>query len=330
MRSLAFVLWTPLLACSAIAQPADQPIPDGQTAGDSGMPPPESPSLQLTSPPVDINPGVDVTYCYYFQTPNAGQLAIRRWASHMTPGVHDMIVYLTPNDQQPPGTMSPTDCGIVKRAGGPVWTYAAQAAEAQAVLPGDDGSGNPIGQLVKGRQSGFLQIHYLNPGSSVLHPHVEVDAYAYPDDAQITFAAPFVTFNLNISIMPGSQTQPAPGMVNGVCPVPLDSTGKPLKFFGMTSHTYKQGVHTFVKDGVDTILDTKDWEHPSTSSWPVMPFYTFKSGTLSYQCEYSNPNDRTILTGDNASLDELCMTIGYFFPAPQGLGHFCVNSSMLY
>jgi hypothetical protein len=318
MRSVAFVLLTPLLACSATAQHVDQLKPDGQTTDDGGgLTPPTTNGFQLTSPPVDINPGSDITYCYYFQAPNTGELTIQRWASHMTPGVHDMILYLTTNDQQTPGTMSPTDCGIAARAGGPIWSYAAQTADAAVTLPGDDGNGNPVGQLIKTRQSGFLQIHYVNTGTTTLKAAVELNAYAYPDGTQVTFAAPFMTFNLNISIMPGSQAQPATGMVNGSCPVPLDPTG------------------TFIKDGVDRVLDSTDWQHPDISSWPVSPFYTFKSGTLFYQCEYSNPTDRTIKTGDDATMDELCMTIGYFFPAPtegitRGVGHFCSNSSMIY
>lgn len=340
MRSVAFVLLTPLLACSATAQPVGQLTPDGQTTGDGGDQMSPAPFHLDKIPSVDVNPGDDITYCYYFQNDNAGELTIQRWASHMTPGVHDMILYLTTNAQQAAG-MSQTVCDYVAQAGGPAWAYAAQtsdatrSSDAQLTLPDNDGSGNPVGQVIRARQAGFLQIHYLNTGSTKLPASVELNAYAYPDGTQVTFAAPFTTFNLNISIMPGSQAQPATGMVNGSCPVPLDTTGKPLRFFGLTSHTYKQGVHTFVKDGVDTILDNTDWEHPKTSSWPVSPFYTFKSGTLFYQCEYSNPTDRTIKTGDDPTMDELCMTTGYFFPAPtdgiaRGLGHFCSNSSMIY
>jgi len=336
MRSLAFVLLplTPLLACSAAVQPSNQLTPDGQTADVGGTEMPPARGFQLKSPIVDIAPGAEVTYCHYFQTPNTGELTIQRWASQMTPGAHDMILYLTQNNLQT-ADMTPAGCTTVSNASSVVWTYAAQTPDAEVAMPGDDGSGNPIGQRVKARQSGFLQIHYLNTGSTVLHAHVELNAYAYPDGTQVTFAAPFMTFNENISIMPGSTAQPATGMVNGSCAVPPDPTGKPLRFFGMTSHTYKQGVHTFVKDGVDMVLDNTDWEHPRASSWPVMPFYTFKSGTLFYQCEYSNPTDRTIKTGDDAKMDELCMTIGYFFPAPtegiaRGLGHFCSNSSMIF
>jgi hypothetical protein len=332
MRSVAFVLVTPLLACSAAVQPVGQLTPDGQTTADGGMPPPAH-GFRLTSPDVAVNPGADITYCYSVQT-TTGEMAIQRWASHMPPGAHDMIVYLTQTD---PGASSPTtDCGIVPRASSLFWTYAAQTADAEATLPSNDGTGNPVGQLVKARQWVLFQIHYVNTGTTVLHDtSVQLNAYAYPDGTQVTFAAPFMTFNLNISIMPGSQAQPATGMVNGSCPVPPDPTGKPPRFFGMTSHTYKQGVNTFVKDGVDMVLDSTDWAHPSTSSWPVMPFYTFKSGTLFYQCEYSNPTDRTIKTGDDATMDELCMTIGFFFPAPtdgtyRGLGHFCSNSVLLF
>lgn len=338
MRSVAFVMLTPLLACTATAQHVDPPPPDGQTTTDGGGDtPPPAHGFQLMVPqvgrPIDINPGDDITYCFSVQTPNTGELDIQRWTSHMPPGVHDMIVYLTQTD---PGTPSPTtDCGLVARASSLFWTYAAQTADAEATLPSDDGTGKPVAQLVKSRQWSIFQIHYVNTGTTVLHPSIELNAYAYPDGTQITFAAPFMTFNENISIMPGSQAQPATGMVNGSCMVPLDSTGKPPRFFGMTSHTYKQGINTFVKDGVDMVLDNTDWEHPSTSRWPVMPFYTFKSGTLFYQCEYSNPTDRTIKTGDDAKMDELCMTIGFFFPAPtegiyRGLGHFCSNSVLIF
>jgi hypothetical protein len=339
MRSVAFVLLTPLLACTATAQPVGQLIPDGQMPGDGGgvMP---SPFHLDKIPSVDVSPGDDITYCYYFQNDNAVELTIRRWASHMTAGVHDMILYLTTNAQQTAG-MSPTVCDYVAQAGGPAWAYAAQTSDAtqtsdaQLTLPDNDGSGNPVGQLIRARQAGFLQIHYLNTGSTKLHASVELNAYAYPDGTQVTFAAPFTTFYVNISIMPGSPAQPGTGMVNGSCSLPLDPTGKPLRFFGMTSHTYKQGVHTFVKDGVDTVLDNTDWANPKTFSWPVSPFYTFKSGTLFYQCEYSNPTDRTIKTGDDPATDELCMTTGYFFPARtdgiyRGTGHFCSNSAMIY
>jgi len=338
MRSVAFVLVIPLLACSATVSQIEPPPPDGATDGGGG----DAPStmlpvgFQLASPTIDVNPGVEVTYCYYFHTSNTRDLMIQSWASHMTAGVHDAIVFLTPTDQQTAGTMSTTDCGITNSASGPGWAYAAQTAnvaqstDGESQMPANDGDGNPIGQVIKAGQSGFLQMHYINTTTAVIHPHVEVVAYAYPGDVQVTPAALFVTFNLKIQLDPGSPASPTTGTVNGTCPVPLDDAGQPLKFVTMTTHTHKQGVHTSVKDGTTMVFDSTSWDQPGAASWPKSPFFTFKTGTLTYQCDYQNPNNYTIRTGDNAATDEMCMAIGYFFPAPSGAGHFCLNSAMVF
>jgi copper type II ascorbate-dependent monooxygenase-like protein len=329
MRSVAFVLLAPLLACSASMQSGDPPTPDGPAGDDGGvsMMPPRG--FQVTSPPIDIAPGEDSTYCYYFRTSNIDELSIQRWASHMGAGIHDIVLYLTPTPQQPSGMM-PTDCGIVKTGSGTVWSYSAQTADAEASLPSDDGDGKPVGQLVKASQPGFLQIHVLNTTASTLHAGVTLDAYAYPADVQVTYAAPFVALsmgNMRVMVSPGSATSPAMGVVNGNCAIP---SGEPLRFFGITTYTHKQGVHTFVKDGATTVFDSSNWEHPGTTRWPAPPFYTFHGNALTYQCDYRNRNSYTIYTGDSTTAEEMCMAIGFFFPAAGGSGHFCVDSAMLY
>ena len=326
MHRLTIVAVIGLVACgSSPAQGPggdDQQQPDAAPAGDAGLQPPAR-GFQIQSPPVDINPGVEVTYCYYFHTPNTSELAIKKWASHMTQGSHHMILYLTPSDQQPPGTMSTQRCGF--GSGTAVWTYSAQTVDAEAPLPADDGTGTPVGQLIKPGQSGFIQMHYLNASDSVLHAHVELNAEAYDDGVQVTPAAPFVTYNTTIDLSPGTSLSPSPGMVNGNCNVAAAS-----KFYIMSTHTHKQGVHTFVKDGAATVFDSIDWEHPGEKTWPASPFFSFTSGKLTYQCEYMNTANRRIITGDSAATDEMCMAIGYYFPAPAGTGHFCLNSQLVY
>jgi hypothetical protein len=296
------------------------------------------PAFQLTIPAMAVAPGEDRTYCYYFRTSNTDELSIQRWTSHMAAGIHDIVLYLTPTPQMPPGTMNSTGCVIAKSGGGPAWSYAAQTTDAEVRLPGDDGEGNPLGQIVKAEQPGFLQIHVRNTTASTLHPDVALSAYAYPADVQVTLAAPFVTLMLNLNpadltnklpmVTPGSPTSPAMGTVGGNCAIPPDPGGKPVQFFGITTYTHKQGVHTSVMDGASKVFEGTSWEHPGTTSSP--PFTTFQSGTLSYQCAYSNPNAYTIISGDDVAMQEMCMAIGYFFPAPSSAGHFCVDSTMLY
>lgn len=332
MRCLAFVLVTSLFACSASAPNVEPPMPDGSPAGDDGgvtMPPARG--FQIMSPTIDVAPGEDSTYCYYFRTSNTDQLSIQRWASHMGAGIHDIVLYLTPTPQKASG-MLPSSCAIANSGGGTAWSYAAQTPDAEVLLPGDDGSGNPIGQVVKASQPGFLQIHVRNTTTATLHADVKLNAYAYASDVEVTPAAPFIALNLEIMVKPGSTTTPSTGMVNGTCsippPDPSDPSGKPLRFFGITTYTHKQGVHTFVKDGATTIFESTNWEHPGTTTSP--PFYSFQSNKLTYQCEYSNGNAYTIVTGDDVTMQEMCMAVGYFFPAPDGYGHFCVDSTMLY
>ena len=60
---------------------------------------------------------------------------------------------------------------------------------------------------------------------------------------------------------------------------------------------------------------SSDWEHPGAKTWMSTPFYSFASGKLTYECTYNNTTNRTILTGDSAQTDEMCMAVGYFFPA---------------
>jgi hypothetical protein len=334
MRSLAVVLVIPFLACGTPVQPPVGDVPDAQGPSDAStvLPAPDR-GFQVVSPTIDIKPGVEVTYCYYFRTPNTADLAIRRWQSHMTPGSHHMILYFTATEQQPAGTLSTTRCGIASGNGAPVWTYSAQSSDAESALPPNDGLGNPIGQSIPAGQPGFIQMHYLNATDSVIHAHVELNAYAYDEGVQVIQAAPYVTYNYRILIQPGSPTAPTPGASGATCSVPL-SNGKPPKFFIMTTHTHKQGVHTYVKDGDTMVFDSRSWEHPGATTWDTTPFYTFTSGSLTYHCDYLNPNAYSIMSGDSAATDEMCMAIGYYFPAvvptTGPTGHFCVDGGMVY
>jgi len=317
--SLAFVLVTTLAGCSS-SQGMVNEQPDAPSGGDAGSP---GPGFQIVSPTVDVNPGADTTYCYYFHTPNTSDLNIKKWASHMTDGSHDLIVYLTPTDLQPPPTLSATMCGLAGDGPGPVWTYSAQSPDYEAPLPADDGNGMPVGQQIKAGQSGFLQMHFLNTTNAVLHVHVELDAYAYDDGVQVTQAAPFFTLSTMINL-PAAAPNPTMGMVNGDCDVASDA-----KFFLMTTYTHKQGVHTFVKDGATTVFDSRNWELPGAQRWSTTPFFSFASGKLTYQCEYVNPNSYRIKYGDSVTTQEMCMAMGYYFPATDSTGHMCLDSVML-
>jgi hypothetical protein len=342
-------LVTGLAACSGsvaqgpgddAAEPIDAakpppPPPPPEDAGviptDAGGPllPPER-GFQIISPTVEIEPRAELTFCFYFRIRNTSELAIYKWVSRMTAGTRDMIVYLTPTQLQTPGTLETRNCGFgANGAAIPVWAYSAQTPDAEAVLPPDDGTGKPVAQLIPSGQLGFIQMHYVNTSDQVIREHVELNAYAYAEGVQVTAAAPFVTYDTQIALQPGSTLVPRPGTATRTCTVAPGA-----KFFSMSTHTHKQSIHTAVTDGdaasTTTVFDSTDWARPGARTWNAAPFFSFASGKLTYRCDYMNPTNRLIVTGDSAVDNETCMAIGFFFPATTSKGHFCLDGSQHY
>ncbi|CAN5716123.1 hypothetical protein BH11MYX2_BH11MYX2_26930 [soil metagenome] len=300
------------------------------TAGDDGTgddgsgsdnPPPPALGFQMISPDVTIQPGPDGedTYCWYFHTPNTEDVVIKKWSSSMTEGSHHMIVYLTKTDEKTPGTIDNHGCGNFSAGSLPAWTYAAQSAEYELELPQDDGTGKPLGQLIKAGSSGYIQMHYLNSSDAPVSAHVTLNAEAYPANTAYTNTAPFITYQTDISIAPNAIgttfTKNAP-------------VGTDKKFWQLSTHAHKQAVDTKVMDGTNMLFDSTDWEHPGVKLWDASPFYSFSSGSMTWSCTYNNTGDNhasTVTQGGSAATDEMCMATAYYFPATSAIT--CVSAS---
>lgn len=271
------------------------------------LPVPEH-GFQLTTPDIVLAAGEEATWCYYTTIPTDSEVGVSRWESVMTPGSHHMIMYFTGTATRPDGTLE-QDCNIGGGGGLdlPVWAYASQSIEnTQAMPPG-------VGMQVGQQQAAIIQMHYLNVTDGELRAHVTINGHTYPDGTEYERAAPYITFNTQISVPPE-----ATGSVTGTCAVPA---GK--KFFLMSTHAHRFSTRAYVTDGSEMILETLDWEDPETREWNASPYYEF-SNSLTYTCEYFNFSDQTVTTGDSAETDEMCMAVGYFFPATDPV--FCVNS----
>src|SRR3954470_3882785 len=83
--------------CSTSSTPeAWQASPDaGSAATDAGMLA-ERLGFEIVTPTVPVQPNSEITYCYYFQTSNTAEVAVRRWTSQMSESGQQMILFLTP------------------------------------------------------------------------------------------------------------------------------------------------------------------------------------------------------------------------------------------
>lgn len=297
---------------------------DGDDGGNpptpDGAPPVREPAFRLTSPPIEMPAGLEATYCWYFRAPTNKLIAIDKWKSSMTPGSHHLILYTTPNDRMPPGTITPVNCSANGLAS--TWTYSAQSPEAEIEMPLDDGEGKRVAMDFNANQAGFIQMHYYNTSDQPLMVSVTVEAYALDEGVPYTKTAAYVTYNNSINIPPNTV-----GDIEAqTCNVPATS-----KFWMISTHSHKQAVRTGVRDGMPNngamVFQSTDWDHPGAQKWMAKPFHTFSTGKITYECEYNNPTNRTIRTGDSAQTDEMCMASGYFFPATKPA--FCFDGFVI-
>lgn len=316
---LAFVS---LMACGTDG--TDPGGDDGSGSGSNIDPPARGFQIQSTN--IDIQPGQEITYCYYFRTPNTEPMAISKWKSVMTPGSHHMIMFTTSNDLMPPGTVSASNCGFggtSSLSNRPVWTYAAQTANSEVLLPADDGTGKPLAQVIQPNTAGFFQMHYLNATDEVLSVNVTLNAEALAADAAYTSTAAYITYNAGLSIKPTAANGGVPTVENGGIATKTCDTPPNTKFWMMSTHAHKQAIKTEVKNGMPAssavAFTSEDWEHPIPQTWMSAPFYSFNDSSgankLTYTCTYQNDTNRTIQSGDSAQTDEMCMATGYMFPA---------------
>ncbi|MGH7270956.1 MAG: hypothetical protein ACREJ3_11050 [Polyangiaceae bacterium] len=73
----------------------------------------------------------------------------------------------------------------------------------------------------------------------------------------------------------------------------------------------------YISGGQTTnLVKTTDWEHPDVALWGAPDFLTVKAGdSFTYSCSYSNISSSAVTVGDTAASNEMCMAIGYYFPA---------------
>lgn len=268
----------------------------------------DGPAIKVQSSDVTVMPGEETTKCFYFHTTNTKPIAVNRWVSDMTPGSHHMILFV--GGPEHADGLAEDDCSFnfAKGLSQPSWVFASQTAHSEQLLPVDDGAGKPLAQVIQPNSVAAFQMHYLNSTDVPLTAHNDLEAYALPETTEFTQTAPYVTYNFDISIGPGAIGTTA----TATCPAPSG------KFWQMSTHAHKQAVATEVKDGDTMLFQSTDWEHPGRALWDSTPFYTSQSGKISWTCTYNNTGtnkDNTVVQGQSAATNEMCMAVGYYFPA---------------
>ena len=267
--------------------------------------------FEIQSPDVTIEPGQEITYCYYFKTPNTEDMVIKKWSSSMTPGSHHMIMFTTTTDSMPPGTISDAECGGFSASNVPSWTYAAQTPENAIALPTDDGTGTPLGQEIPAGTSGYFQMHYLNASDEPLDGEsgiwVKSQSTPPPTLAEMVFAG---GFGLRI---PGNGL--TTNFTSG-CTVPSNQS---YTLFALWPHMHTLATNSkfVVKRGTDvTTLHDMPYSFNEQTYWKLSPEFQVQAGDkIEVTCSWVNPSGRPEVRFGDSTNQEMCFTGMYRYPA---------------
>jgi hypothetical protein len=174
----------------------------------------------------------------------------------------------------------------------------------------------------------ILNMHFINPGSAPIQPKIKINLLFAK--SVMYQAATMISFNTSINVPAASASGPGIQTVSGTCSAPVGA-----HFFSMSTHTHKHAtavVVNYVHNGqTSEIVHTgatstypvdqepgsgTDWEHPGIGLWTAPNFLTVQAGdSFTYSCSYSNSGTAAVTVGETAASNEMCMAIGYYFPA---------------
>jgi Copper type II ascorbate-dependent monooxygenase, C-terminal domain len=313
-------------AAEAGAPPASSdgiPTTPGVSVGPTGATdlavPDPSVGMQMATPPMafSVAPNQEIFPNYCVTVPN--DIQVGGFQSWMSIGSsHHFILYK--GGTVAAGTAPSTSCSL----GANAWIYASST-------PGQVVTENMppnVGLAIAKNTQLILNLHFINPGTTTMYPQVKMNLL-YAKDVKYE-AGTMVSFNTQINVPAASASGPGTQTVNGTCSAPTGAN-----FFQMSTHTHKHATAAwvdFIHNGAtQEIVHTgatstypadqemgsgTDWEHPGVGLWVTPNFLTIQSGdSFTYHCSYSNTGTQAVTVGETATYNEMCMAVGYYFPA---------------
>jgi Copper type II ascorbate-dependent monooxygenase, C-terminal domain len=276
------------------------------TPGNDLAPPDAADGFQfvLESGSVTIQPNTEAYYCYYNTIPGNAAIQVGAFQSWMSVGAsHHFITYEASRGGTPDKTIQQCS-GVAGK-----WVYATSVSGQIIELKMPDG----VGLSMSSGTQLIMNMHFVNPNSTPISPVVKLNVL-YAKNVQYQ-AGTMISFNAGINVPPATAAGPGTQTVSGSCSAPVGS-----KFFALTSHTHKHATDTkvnYVSGGqVQNVVNTTDWESPDVGLFYAPNFLTVKAGdSFTYSCSYSNTTSSPVRVGETAASNEMCMAIGYYFPA---------------
>ncbi|MHB8420219.1 MAG: hypothetical protein ACYDCL_19265 [Myxococcales bacterium] len=295
MRWAPCLLALPLAACAGGGDAvADAGPPDaGWDAGLTGY------TVQVG--PLPVSAGTQAVYCTYLHLGNDQPIDVVGYTSNQTQGGHHLILVINDTDRT---DAAPTPCSqgeaLDPRKGSMV--YASQIAQDSQSFPAG------VGMHLPAHASLMLQTHYIDATPDDLQVSSRVTVLAGPPGSVRIPAAPLLFYDSGLAIPEGTSS------ATGSC---ILQTQDAIKVFMLAGHMHSHGIN-FVLDftdldgGTEQLYQTSVWDSPPEEDLDP-PLLAQPGSTFTWTCSYFNA-DGGVITDP----DEMCVTGGSYYPAPQG------------
>lgn len=160
-----------------------------------------------------------------------------------------------------------------------------------------------VARLLKGTDGLRVAVHYMNASSSQLMGQVSVTLF-YEDPSQAKFlAAPIFLNQALLSVPPGSSTASRQFLV------PYS-----IQVIRAVGHMHSRGKQFSAVTNVgQNVYDTTTWAEPAERVFD--PPLTIAGGsTITWSCTYDNPTATLYTFGESATMNEMCIMYGIFYP----------------
>jgi hypothetical protein len=82
-----------------------------------------------------------------------------------------------------------------------------------------------------------------------------------------------------------------------------------------------------IKDAASPVFESTDRSDPGVVAFAAPGFPSFSTDQVTYECTYDNNSNNTIISGENFATDEMCVAVGFFFPATNP--RFCLDNQLV-
>jgi hypothetical protein len=271
----------------------------GAGAGGAAVVPDPPGTVTLTTDQFLLKADQEIYKCQNFDNPfGSKDTAIQRVTTDMSQGSHHLHVYHMTTS----ATRTLEDCDINDFH--PLLFAAAQPHAEQQY---------PAGMAAKllGTAGIRIQLHYINTSGHDLTVNAVLKLTPV-DYSTVTKWVSELYFNqLSVSVPPGDGKT-----ISTTCAIP--STYGPIGLVAGGTHMHKQGVHftATTSTGV-TLADVTSWDDPPPINYDP-PIMMNPGDTITWTCTYDNPTANTLVFGESAETNEMCIYLGRFFSAPDG------------